>query len=190
MKVTNFWDLEVFPADPEGKGEITKEKNLVDAAKVEDVKFFIWSSLPDITELLKGLYKHVYHCDSKAVILDYLKAPSHMSYYTPGGGFIENLSSPSLHPSALLINASFGSLQKTDAGYIPIPKFAPEERQAATCVAHPAALGILKPNADRSKNVLGSSYLVNSFKFTYPELAAGACTVYLIYVVDTRQQAT
>ncbi|KAJ6493340.1 NAD(P)-binding protein [Mycena sanguinolenta] len=154
--VTNFWDPEVFPADPEGKGEITQGRNLVDAAKVEGVKFFIWSSLPNITELSKGLYKHVYHCDNKAVILDYLKASG--------------------VPYAVLYTGWVGSLQKTDAGYIiPIPKFAPEDRQAATWVAHdvgPAALGLLKHYADRSKNVVGNEYPVISFKFTYPELAA------------------
>ncbi|KAJ6493353.1 NAD(P)-binding protein [Mycena sanguinolenta] len=166
--VTNFWDPEVFPADPEGKGEITQGRNLVDAAKAEGVKFFIWSSLPNITELSNGLYKHVYHCDNKAVILDYLKASGvpYAVLYT--GWFIENL-------------WSFGSLQKTDAGYIiPIPKFAPEDRQAATWVAHdlgPAALGLLKHYTDSSKKVLGSSYPVISFKFTYPELAAAIAAV-------------
>ncbi|KAJ6493363.1 hypothetical protein C8R45DRAFT_1095869 [Mycena sanguinolenta] len=93
MKVTNFWDPEVFPADPEGKGEITQGKNLVDA-KAEGAEFLIWS---------------------------------------------------------------IGSLQRTDAGYIiPIPKFAPEDRQATTWVAHdvgPAALGMLKHSADSSKKL-------------------------------------
>lgn len=41
-KNTNFWDPEVFPADHKGAGEITQGKNLVDAAKAEGVKFFIW----------------------------------------------------------------------------------------------------------------------------------------------------
>ncbi|KAJ7811021.1 hypothetical protein B0H14DRAFT_2606827 [Mycena olivaceomarginata] len=39
---TNFWDPEVFPADPKGAGELTQGKNLVDAAKEVGVKFFIW----------------------------------------------------------------------------------------------------------------------------------------------------
>ncbi|KAJ6493323.1 hypothetical protein C8R45DRAFT_867289 [Mycena sanguinolenta] len=150
---------------------LRETKNLVDAAKAEGVKFFIWrhvyvaeiASLPNITELSNGLYKHVYHCDNKAVILDYLKASGvpYAVLYT--GWFIENL-------------WKFSSLQKTDTGYIiPIPKFAPEDRQTATWVAHDvgtAALGLLKHYADRSKNVVGNEYPVISFKFTYPELAA------------------
>ncbi|KAJ6493392.1 hypothetical protein C8R45DRAFT_1095893 [Mycena sanguinolenta] len=140
-----FGDPEVFPADPAGKGEITQGKNLVDAAKAEGVILYL--EVP-ITEESKGLYKHVYHCDS-------VRRPI-------CGWFIDNL-------------WKRGSLQKTDTGYIPIPKFAPEDGQAATWVAHdvgPAALGMLKHYADPSKKVLGSSYPVISFKFTYPELAA------------------
>jgi hypothetical protein len=45
---TNFWDPEVFPADPKGAGEITQGKNLVDAAKEVGVKFFIWRSVSGV----------------------------------------------------------------------------------------------------------------------------------------------
>ncbi|KAF7350614.1 NmrA domain-containing protein [Mycena sanguinolenta] len=162
--VTNFWDPEVFPADPKGKGEITQGKNLVDAAKAEGIKFFIWSSLPNITELSKGLYTHVYHCDNKAVILEYLKASGVPYAVLFTGWFIENL-------------WKVGSLQKTDSGYIiPIPKFAPEDRQSATWVAHDlgqAALALLKHYAEPSKKVLGREYPVMSFKFTYPRARGG-----------------
>ncbi|KAJ7669766.1 hypothetical protein B0H17DRAFT_1209525 [Mycena rosella] len=40
--VTDFWDPEIFLADPKGKQEITQGKNLVDAAKEFVVKVFIW----------------------------------------------------------------------------------------------------------------------------------------------------
>ncbi|KAF7350615.1 NmrA domain-containing protein [Mycena sanguinolenta] len=160
---TNFWDPEVFPADPAGRGEITQGKNLVDAAKAEGVKFFIWSSLPNITEKSQGLYTHVYYCDNKAVILDYLKSSGvpYAVLYT--GWFIDNL-------------WNLSSLQKTDTGYIiPMAKFASEDKQAATWVGRdlgPAALALLKHYPDSSKKVLGNSYPVLSLRFTYPELAA------------------
>jgi hypothetical protein len=41
-QVTNFFDPEVFPAEPDGRGEIVQGKNLVDAAKEVGVGFFIW----------------------------------------------------------------------------------------------------------------------------------------------------
>jgi hypothetical protein len=48
---TNFWDPEVFLADPKGTGEITQGKNLVDAAKEVGVKFFIWRSVSAVHQL-------------------------------------------------------------------------------------------------------------------------------------------
>ncbi|KAF7362885.1 NmrA domain-containing protein [Mycena venus] len=160
---TNFWSPDVFPADPQGKGEITQGKNLVDAAKEVGVKFFIWSSLPNATKESNGLYKHVYHVDNKAVIEDYLKASGVPYASLLTGWFAENL-------------WKIGSLQKTDTGYIiPIPKYGPNDTQSATWVAHDlgqAALALLKNYADPSKGVLGKSYPVISLRFTYPEFAA------------------
>ncbi|KAF8177787.1 NAD(P)-binding protein [Mycena galopus ATCC 62051] len=166
---TNFWDPEVFPADPKGKGEITQGKNLIDAAKEEGVKFFIWSSLPNIAEESGGLYKHVYHCDNKAVILEYLKQSGvpYTALFT--GWFVDNL-------------WKIGSLQKNASGKgytIPIPKFGPNDEQSATWVAHDlgqAALAVLTHYTDPSKNVIGNSYPVISLKFKYPELAAAIAT--------------
>ncbi|KAJ7263602.1 NAD(P)-binding protein [Mycena haematopus] len=164
---TNFWDPEVFPADPEGKGEVTQGKNLVDAAKAEGIKFFIWSSLPNVAEQSKGVYKHASYCDNKAVIFDYLKASGvpYTVLYT--AWFIENL-----------WKVGIGALQKADTGsgyIISIPKYAPEDGQSATWVAHDlgqAALAVLTNYTNPSQNVLGNSYPVVSMKFTYPELAA------------------
>ncbi|KAJ7142872.1 hypothetical protein C8R44DRAFT_866151 [Mycena epipterygia] len=160
---TNFWDPEVFPADPQGKGEITQGKNLVDAAKEVGVKFFIYSSLPNATKESNGLYKHVYHVDNKAVIQEYLKSSGVPHAVLLTGWFAENL-------------WNFGSLQKTDTGYtIPIAKYGPDDKQSATWVGHDfgaAALALLKNYTDPAKGVLGSAYPVISLHFTYPQLAA------------------
>ncbi|KAF7362759.1 NmrA domain-containing protein [Mycena venus] len=161
--VTSFWDPEVFPADPKGKGEIIQGKNLVDAAKEVGIKLFIWSSLPNATAESKGLYKHVYHCDNKAAVAEYLKASGLPHVVLLTGWFAENL-------------WKVGSLQKTDTGYtIPIPKFGPDDVQAATWVAHDlgqAALAVLTHYKDPSKNVLGKQYPVISMQFKYPAFAA------------------
>ncbi|KAJ6592504.1 hypothetical protein B0H19DRAFT_1215325 [Mycena capillaripes] len=160
---TNFWDPEVFPADPKGKGEITQGKNLVDAAKEAGVKFFIWSSLPSSTKESNGLYTHVYHVDNKAVIEDYLRASGVPFAVLLTGWFLENL-------------WKIGSLTKTDTGYtIPIPKYGPEDEQAGTWVAHDlgiSAVALLNNYSDASKGVLGKSYPVISARFTYTKFAA------------------
>ncbi|KAJ7677036.1 NAD(P)-binding protein [Mycena polygramma] len=104
--VTNFWDPAVFSGDDAtGKGEIVQGKNLVDAAKEAGVKFFIWSSLPNVAKLSNGLYKHVYHYDNKAAIDEYLKASGVPYAVLQTGWFAENL-------------WKLGSLTKADAGYI------------------------------------------------------------------------
>ncbi|KAJ7046214.1 hypothetical protein C8F04DRAFT_1248470 [Mycena alexandri] len=160
--VTNFWDPAVSSADPEGKGELIQGKNLVDAAKEVGVKFFIWSSLPNATRLSKGLYKHIYHFDNKAEIEDYLRLSGVPHAMVVTGWFIENL-------------WNLESLQKTETGYtLPIPKFAPEDVQEAAWIAHDlgqAAVALLTHYPDPSKGVLGKTYPVVSWRFTYSQLA-------------------
>ncbi|KAJ7667269.1 hypothetical protein B0H17DRAFT_1088909 [Mycena rosella] len=152
--VTNFWDPE---------GEIKQGKNLVDAAKEVGVKFFIWSSLPNVAKETNGKYTHVYHADNKAVIEDYLRASGVPHAVLLTGWFLENL-------------WKIGSLQKTDTGYtIPIPKYGPEDTQSATWVAHDfgaAAAALLSNYKDTTKGVLGNTFPVVSMEFTYPQLAA------------------
>ncbi|KAF8212662.1 hypothetical protein K438DRAFT_2009992 [Mycena galopus ATCC 62051] len=160
---TNFWDPEVFPADPEGKGEITQGKNMVDAAKEAGVKFFIYSSLPSATKLSNGVYDKVYHIDNKAKIEEYLKASGVPYASLMTGWFAENL-------------WNFGSMQKTETGYtIPIPIYSPEDKQTITWVGNDlgqAAVALLTHYDDPSKGVVGKSYPVVSMYMTYAEFAA------------------
>ncbi|KAF7329342.1 NmrA domain-containing protein [Mycena kentingensis (nom. inval.)] len=166
--VTNFWDPAIFPADPKGAGEITQGKNLVDAAKEEGVKYFLWSSLPNISKESKGLYKHVYHCDNKALIEDHLRASGvpHSIIFT--GWFLENF-------------YKLGSLTEPSPespGYIiPIPKFDASDKQGATWVRNDlgqAALALAK-NYNTPKGaevgVLGGAFPVVTAKFTYGAVA-------------------
>ncbi|KAJ7339011.1 hypothetical protein DFH08DRAFT_1013744, partial [Mycena albidolilacea] len=147
---------------PKGAGEITQGKNLVEAAKVVGVKFFIWSSLPNSTKDSNGLYKHIYHFDNKAVIEDYLRASGIPFAVLLTGWFAENL-------------WKFDALEKMDAGYrLPIAKYGPENTQVFTWVAHDfgkAAVALLTNYADPSKGVLGKSYPVVTFRVTHPEFA-------------------
>ncbi|KAJ7059705.1 NAD(P)-binding protein [Mycena amicta] len=165
--VTNFWDPAVFPADPKGAGEITQGKNLVDAAKEEGVKYFLWSSVPGVAKESNGLYTHVYHCDNKALITEYLIASGvpHSIVYT--GWFLENL-------------WNFGSFVKSSNGVgyeIPIPHFTAENTQRATWVKRDLGQAVLalarNYDTDKGKEVgvLGGSFPVISVEFKYPALA-------------------
>jgi hypothetical protein len=73
------------------------------------------------------------------------------------------------------LRGRIGALQKSDTGYtIPIAKYAPEDTQSMTWVAHDlgqAAVALLTNYTDASKGVLGKSYPVVSFRPTYPQFA-------------------
>ncbi|KAJ7617235.1 NAD(P)-binding protein [Roridomyces roridus] len=164
----NFWDPEIYnPGDSllsHGKGELVQGKNLVDAAKEEGIKFFIWSTLPSATKESNGLYTHVYHLDNKVVTEEYLKESGVPYACLSTGWFLENL-------------WKIGSLTKDETGnyIVPIPKYGPEDTQSGTWVAHElgqAAVALLNNCTDPSMGVLGKNYPVVTAKFTYPEFTA------------------
>ncbi|KAF8197703.1 NAD(P)-binding protein [Mycena galopus ATCC 62051] len=165
FSITNFWDPEIFPAGPEGKGELTQGKNLVNAAKEVGVKFFIWSSVSNATKESNGLYKHIYHFDNKAAITEYLKESGVPYAVLLTGWFAENL-------------WTIGSLRKSEkgSGYtLPIAKYGPEDLQSFTWIDQDlgkAAVTLLTNYGDPSKGVLGKSYPVITMRCTFPEFAA------------------
>ncbi|KAJ7302719.1 hypothetical protein DFH08DRAFT_1089644 [Mycena albidolilacea] len=177
-KVTNFWDPAVYPADATGKSEIEQEKNLVDAAKEVDVKFFIWRSHKDSTNTSATMIVRIFkvHCANsqrlgadKAMVEAYLRASGVPFAVLHTGRFGENL-------------WKFGVLAKIDTGYsIAIPQFDANDVQSATCqwVRHDfgtAAVALLTNYTDKTKGVLGKVYPVVSLRFTYTELAAAFTT--------------
>ncbi|KAJ7107779.1 hypothetical protein C8R44DRAFT_744368 [Mycena epipterygia] len=165
--ITNFWDPEIFPADPEGKGEIVQGKNLIDVAKEVGIKFFIWSSVFKSTKESNGLYPHVHHSNTKAEIDEYLAASGLPHVILLTGWFAENL-------------WKIGSLEKTDTGYIiPIPKYGKEDKQSVTWIAHDlgrAAVVLLYNYSNPDKDILGKQFPVVTAIFTYPEFAAAIAT--------------
>jgi hypothetical protein len=66
-------------------------------------------------------------------------------------------------------------LQKTETGYtLPLPKFGPEDVQEAAWIAldlGQVVVALLTHYPDPSKAVLGRTYSVVSWRFTYPQLA-------------------
>ncbi|KAF7365970.1 NmrA domain-containing protein [Mycena venus] len=82
----------IFPLKAEGEGpnEIDQGRNIVDAAKEAGVKFFIFTSLPDIRKLSGGKYKNVLHYDHKVVVEEYLRSSGLNNVCLHLGGFLEN----------------------------------------------------------------------------------------------------
>ncbi|KAJ7107986.1 NAD(P)-binding protein [Mycena crocata] len=162
--VTNFWDPAVFPGTPNGIGELTQGKNLVDAAKAVGVKFFVWSGLPSSTKLSNGKYSTVYHIDHKAAVWEYLKTSGIPHAAVDTGYFADNL-------------WKFGALKEDESGkyVIPIPKYSPSSTQTFTWVADigTAVVGLLRNYNDpaKSASVLGKAFPVVTGILSYPQIA-------------------
>lgn len=76
--VTNFW--EKASADV----ELAQGKAIADASVAANVSHLIWSSLPDVTKLTKGVLSHVSHFDSKAHVEAYIRTlPLPSTFFMP-----------------------------------------------------------------------------------------------------------
>ncbi|KAK7061221.1 NmrA domain-containing protein [Favolaschia claudopus] len=148
----------------EGKGEFVQGKNMVDAAKEVGVKFFIWTSLPSISEISGGKYKNVVFCEEKAAVQEYLKSSglTHASLLLPA--FLENL-----------YTAPFQFLKSTDEGYhIDYVILKPTDKESFAWTSRDvpaAALALLNNYTDPTKEINGKAYPVVSATISLAELA-------------------
>ncbi|KAJ7490658.1 hypothetical protein FB451DRAFT_1220677 [Mycena latifolia] len=160
--------------------EWTQGKNMVDAAKEADVKFFIFSSLPSIAKLSGGKYKSCVHYDLKADVEDYLKSSGLANASLLLGGFLEGF-------------WRIPFLKKTANGFgISVPNYNATERAAFTWVERDVAgavLALLKNYTDPSKNISGKSYPVVNATLSYTELTAMTAKVLGAEVTFTRAPA-
>jgi len=161
--VTNFWDPMVVEAN--ALGEIDQGKTLIDACKEADVKFLVWSSLPDSAKISGGNYPGpgVRHFTNKAEIERYLKASGQPHAVMYLGWYAENL-------------ASFSPLTKvSDGSYeFGIPRYQPTSTQAVVWVANSvglSALALFKNYQARKEDILGKTFYVANERVTYPKLA-------------------
>ncbi|KAK7043420.1 hypothetical protein R3P38DRAFT_2767003 [Favolaschia claudopus] len=99
----------------------------------------------------------------KYKIEQYLKASGVPHAMVLTGWFLENL-------------WNLGSLVKTDTGYdIPMAAWEAHDKQTATWISHDlgqSVVALLNQYKDPSKGILGSSYPVVSYRFTYAEFTA------------------
>ncbi|KAJ7160137.1 hypothetical protein C8R46DRAFT_1223634 [Mycena filopes] len=174
----------IFPLKEEGEGpnEIVQGRNMVDAAKEVGVRFFIFSSGPDVEKLSGGKYR-IAVTDQKAKVEDYLKA--------------SGLPHASLLPGTFLENFwKHGLLQQSASGTgfdISIPILSATDVNGFTWVGRdvPAAvLALLKNYQDVSKNILGQSCQVVNEEMTYPEVAALAAKALGVEVTFTSAPRT
>lgn len=87
------------------KQERTQGKRLVDAAVEENVKYFIWSTLPHVEKISEGKILGVLHFDEKAEVEEYLRSkPIKSAFYAPAM-FMQNF------------NADFGPRPLGDGTY-------------------------------------------------------------------------
>ncbi|KAJ7105055.1 hypothetical protein C8R43DRAFT_1166025 [Mycena crocata] len=143
--------------------QVTQGKNMVDAAKEVGVKFFIFTSVPDMTKLSGGKYKNLFHFDQKAAVDEYIRSSGLANATLLLGEFLENY-------------WKFGYLKKTDTGFnVSVPNYGADDLQGFSWIEREvpsAVLALLKHYTDPSKNISGNYYPIVNARISYSELAA------------------
>lgn len=82
-----------YDVGPEAHLEIKQGKLMVDTAVKVGAQYFIWMTLPHVTELTKGKYTKVVGFDDKAHVEDYIrKQPIKSAFFSPAS-FMQNYAS-------------------------------------------------------------------------------------------------
>jgi len=124
--LTNFWDPEIVGKDI--TLELTQGKLIVDVAEEQNVKHFIWSSLPDADKISGGKY-HVPHLTQKNQVEQYARSkknlPSsfiHVAFYmqnigtffpatkNAGGDLVFNIPIDKVKPLAMIDVTDVGAI--------------------------------------------------------------------------------
>ncbi|KZP07180.1 NAD(P)-binding protein [Athelia psychrophila] len=161
--VTDFGDPSIMQGN--ARGEIIQGKLLIDAAKDAGVKFFVWSSLPNGTEVSKGKYTGVAQFDGKVEVEEYLKASGLPAATACTGWFVENI---------LKVPGMFA--QGADGAYeLAIPCYSAASPNALTWAENAlgtSVLALLTHYQDRADEILGKTFYVGNADMTYPDFAA------------------
>lgn len=145
--------------------EMLLGKNLVDAAKAMDVKYFIWSSLPHCTRVSNGKYPNVYHFDNKANVDDYLRDSGVPHSVLHTGWFLENL----WNYNNLVPVPDSNCLELT------VPRYDSQSPQYFTWIERDlgqCALALLKHYKDPESEVLSRTFYAVSSKSNYTQFAS------------------
>ncbi|TRM61872.1 hypothetical protein BD626DRAFT_558441 [Schizophyllum amplum] len=156
--------LVTIPFDP-SLPEIAQGTNVIDASKGAGVRFVVFSTLPDVSELSKGKYTNAVQSDEKAKVQRYLEASGLADASIATGGFFENVLKPFLGHS----------WEKTDNGYILPTIMRPNAPTVQTWIGHdmgPAVLALFKQCDSRASEILGQTFVLGSARMTYEDFAA------------------
>ncbi|KAH0596630.1 hypothetical protein MHUMG1_05748 [Metarhizium humberi] len=146
------------------EGEVQQGKNVIDAAKQNNVSLFIWSTLPSVQKISMGRYVNVRHAENKSKILDYL-AQSGLTWVGASTSFFaDNL----LWPRSVSIDdgsyvVSSGSLETTVR--LPMTWLERDLGPFVTAVVEAHVKG--DPSAPRDENIV-----VAGFRTSLDEVAA------------------
>ncbi|EGN92972.1 hypothetical protein SERLA73DRAFT_190344 [Serpula lacrymans var. lacrymans S7.3] len=158
--VTDYGD-----AAARAQGVNTEEKigkSLVDSAKEVGVRFFVWSSLPNLTKVTGGKYCHAYHFDNKANVEDYLKESGLPNATLRTGFFAEN-------------TWKTHCLRKSDSGFeLTMPLQSESTPLQFTWIGHdlgPSVLILLKNYQSRQDEILGQTFHLISENVTFGNFA-------------------
>ncbi|KAJ3052017.1 NmrA-like domain-containing protein 1 [Rhizophlyctis rosea] len=158
--VTSFWDVD----GGIGEEEVKEGKNLVDACKEEGVGFFVWSSLPNATEISGGKYTHVTHFDNKHLIHSYIHSLALPSISIAAGWYVEDL---------LKFKVLQRNPQNPSHYSVVIPRYSPASTADAVWIGRdfgPSVVAIAKNGRGR-KDLWWTLQPVLTEKVTYVEIA-------------------
>ncbi|KAG1862807.1 hypothetical protein DFJ58DRAFT_227418 [Suillus subalutaceus] len=161
--ITDYYDPKNFAQGH--NSEMLLGKNLVDAAKAMDVKYFIWSSLPHCTRVSNGKYPNVYHFDNKANVDDYLRDSGVPHSILHTGWFSENVWNYNI----------LDSVPDSDCLELSVPKYDSQSPQYFTWVERDlgqCALALLKHYEDLESDVLSRTFYAVSAKLNYTQFAS------------------
>jgi len=95
---------------------VAQGKNVADVSKEHGVQHLIWSSLPNVTELSKGVLSGVHHYDAKAEVEAYIRAINLPATFYMAGLFMTNI------PGGMM---RLDPTSKTWVFALPIPESSP-----------------------------------------------------------------
>ncbi|KAL1683476.1 hypothetical protein EV122DRAFT_273126 [Schizophyllum commune] len=141
--------------------EVVQGSNVVDASKEAGVKFFVFSTLPNMTVLSNGKYSGP-HWDDKATIQKYLEASGLANASVGTGDFLENLHTK--YP-----------LEKTETGY-KLHTFAqPHATYVHSWITRdmgPTVAALMKHYSTHSAEIIGKTFVVAVERSSVKDFAA------------------
>lgn len=145
--------------------EFVQGTNVFDASKEAGVRFVVFSTLPNVTEISNGKYTTAVHGDDKAKAQKYLEASGLANASIGTGAFFENVLGPFLG----------GSFDKTGDGYTLQVVVPPSTTSVHTWISRdmgPAVVALFTQYTSRAAEINGQTFVLGSARVSFTEFAA------------------